>query len=130
MDHYTHLILKGLINRGGSSSETYTYRLLTGDCSDSSESVSHMWGYLDNPLKFLLCDVLEEICGVDLDPITNFNDKEMVRVLIDYMADKSGRREFFDTHSRQDIERMSDHKYEKGIADLIQAKKVQLLNKE
>ena len=48
MEHHQHLIL---INGGGSSSETYVYQLLTGNVSDEGSSVSHMWGYLDNPLK-------------------------------------------------------------------------------
>ncbi|WP_257971605.1 hypothetical protein [Vibrio parahaemolyticus] len=34
MEHYQYLILKGLINGGGSSSETYVYQLLTGNVSD------------------------------------------------------------------------------------------------
>lgn len=127
MEHYDHLILKGLINRGGSSIETYVYRLLTGEFSEKSESVSRMWNYLDLPLQEKLIDILQEIGGLQPRDWTN---KEMVRVLIDYMAKKSGNTEFFTTNDRQAIERMSDDDYENGIADLILTKKQQLLDKE
>lgn len=127
MEHYQHLILKGLINGGGSSSETYVYQLLTGDISEQGSSVSHMWGYLDTPLKETLIEIFEDICRLDL---TNKTDKQIIPLLIDYMADKSGRNEFFKVNDRRDIERMSDDDYERGIKELIHAKKVKLLDRE
>ncbi|MCR9653223.1 hypothetical protein NB537_00215 [Vibrio parahaemolyticus] len=127
MEHYQHLILKGLINGGGSSSETYVYQLLTGNVSDQGSSVSHMWGYLDNPLKETLIEIFADICSLDL---TNKTDRQIVPLLIDYMAEKAGRSEFFKVNDRREIERMSDDEYEGGIQDLIRAKKVKLLDRE
>lgn len=127
MEHYQHLILKGLINGGGSSSETYVYQLLTGDVSEQGSSVSHMWNYLDNPLKDRLIEIYTDICSVDL---TNKTDHQIVPLLIDYMAEKSGRRELFKVNDRSVIDRMSDDEYESAIHDLVRAKKIQLLDRE
>ncbi|EGR0199608.1 hypothetical protein FRN31_22250 [Vibrio alginolyticus] len=127
MEHYQHLILKGLINGGGSSSETYTYQLLTGDISEQGRSVSHMWGYLDNQLKAMLIEIFSEVCSLDL---ANKTEKQVIPLLIDYMASKSGRKEFFKVNDRAVIERMSDDEYERGIDELIRAKKIKLLERE
>ncbi|EKO3439455.1 hypothetical protein NTE19_003347 [Vibrio fluvialis] len=127
MDHYQHLILKGLINGGGSSSESYTHSLLTGRFNEESSSVSRMWGYLDNKLQDLLIEIFDEVCGVDL---SNKTDSQIVAELIDYMADKAGSREFYEAHTQREISAMSDDEYEKGLRQAKNAKKVLLLNKE
>lgn len=127
MEHYQHLILKGLINGGGSSSETYVYRLLTGNVSEQGESVSRMWGYLDKPLKEILIEIFADVCSLDL---ANKTDKQIVSTLIDYSANKSGRDEFFKVNDRAAIDRMSDEEYERGIDELIQAKRAILLERE
>ena len=126
MEHYQHLILKGLINRGGSSSETYVYQLLTGDAPKIGRSVADMWGYLDTPLQEQLIEIFNDICRVDL---TNKTDKQIIPLLINHMANHSGRQEFFKVNSRADIERMSDDEYERGIDDLIRIKKAELLER-
>lgn len=120
MEHYEHLIIKGLINRGGSSSESYVYQLLTGDVNDNSSSVARMWGYLDAPLKSKLATILDDVCGVS---IAGLSDAEVVNVLTEYMADKGGRQAFFKNNSRDSIDRMSDEEYEKGIELAIQEKR-------
>ena len=127
MEHYQKLIIKGLINGGGSSSETYTHAILTGKCSEESRSVSGMWDYLGVPLQKMLIDILDDICGVDLN---GKDDSQIVKTLIDHMANKGGRNEFFATHSQKEINNMSESEYERGIDDLIQAKKINLLNLE
>lgn len=120
MEHYEHLIIKGLINCGGSSSESYVYQLLTGDVNDNSSSVARMWGYLDAPLQSKLATILDDVCGVS---IAGLSDAEVVNVLTEYMADKGGRQAFFQNNSRNSIERMSDEEYEKGIELAIQEKR-------
>lgn len=127
MEHYQHLVLKGLINGGGSSSESYVYTLLTGNFSDNDSSVSRMWSYLDTPLQEYLIEVFADVCRLDL---SNMTDSQIVRELIDYMADKAGRSEFFATTDRSIIDRMSDDEYEAAINKLINTKKVMLLDKE
>ncbi|WP_105903520.1 hypothetical protein [Vibrio gangliei] len=105
MEHYDHLVIKGLINRGGSSSETYTYKLLTGSVTEQGSSVSQMWNYLDNPLKERLIEIFDEICMVNL---KGKSDSQIVQQLIDYMANMSGRNEFHSSYDRRTIDRMSD----------------------
>ena len=120
MEHYEHLIIKGLINRGGSSSESYVYQLLTGDVNDNSSSVARMWGYLDAPLQSKLATILDDVCSVS---IAGLSDAEVVKVLTEYMADKAGRRAFFENTPRYSIDRMSDEEYEKEIELAIQEKR-------
>ncbi|MCP4867042.1 MAG: hypothetical protein GY897_24170 [Alteromonas sp.] len=120
MEHYEHLIIKGLINRGGSSSESYVYQLLTGDVNDNSSSVARMWGCLDAPLQSKLATILDDVCRVS---ISGLSDAEVVNVLTEYMADKGGRQAFFENNSRDSIDRMSDEEYEKGIELAIQEKR-------
>jgi len=120
MEHYERLIIKGLINRGGSSSESYVYQLLTGDVNDKSSSVARMWGYLDAPLQSKLATILDDVCSVS---IAGLSDAAVVNVLTEYMADKGGRQAFFKNNSRDSIERMSDEEYEKGIELAIQEKR-------
>lgn len=126
MEHYEHLIIKGLINRGGSSSESYVYQLLTGDVNDNSSSVARMWGYLDAPLQSKLATILDDVCDVS---IAGLSDAEVVNVLTEYMADKGGRQAFFKSNSRDSIDRMSDEEYEKGIELAIQEKRDLLVMK-
>lgn len=127
MEHYMKLILKALINRGGSSSESYVYQLLTGDVKEGNTSVSEMWSYLDLPLKEQLIDILQG--GCDVNP-KDWTDKEMVRVIIEYMAKKWGNRTFFDNTGRDVIDRMSDEEYELAIEQAITEKREILINRE
>ncbi|HDM8140683.1 TPA: hypothetical protein P0E12_004973 [Vibrio harveyi] len=127
MEHYQHLILKGLINGGGSSSETYVYRLLTGDFSNCTTSVSHMWGYLDKPLQNIIKEILSDVCDYSLE---FSSDQATVNALIKYMSNKSGRKEFFKVNDRAAIERMSDDEYEQGIKKLIDSKRAEMLERE
>ena len=83
--------------------------------------------YLDNPLKKTLIEIYADICSLDL---TNKTDRQIVPLLIDYMAEKSGRSEFFKVNDRRAIERMSDDEYESGIQELVRTKKTHLLNRE
>lgn len=126
MEHYDHLITKALINRGGSSSETYVYQLLTGDVKEDCSSVARMWGYLDTPLQSKLVSIFDEVCGVS---IAGLSDADVVKVLIEHMAEKAGRREFFDNTPRDVIDRMSDDEYEGEINDAIQQKRHMLMMK-
>lgn len=127
MEHYKHLILKGLINGGGSSSESYVYRLLTADFKKGNESVSRMWRYLDKPLQAELIEIFHDVCGVDLKGKLH---NEIISLLIDYIANKSGRDEFFYVFDKSSIERMSDYEYNDSINCLISTNKEILLNRE
>lgn len=127
MEHYQHLILKALINGGGSQSESYVYRILTGTFNEQTSSVSDMWGYLDNPLKAMLAEILSDICRVNP---RDHSDAEMVRELIEYMSKKAGNREFFTKYSDYEIRNMSEEYYDDKIEELVSAHRLALMNKE
>ncbi|ANP79294.1 hypothetical protein A134_23050 [Vibrio crassostreae 9CS106] len=127
MDHYNKLILKALINAGGSTSESYVYEILTGRYTHFGTSISAMWGYLDTPLKDDLTSFFNEVIEVPLDPI---NDAQCVNTLIDHVANKWGRHEFFEKTSREGIDRLSDEEYESEIDKMISAKREYLLGLE
>lgn len=62
MEHYETLLFKGLINGGGSSSETYSSILMTGDFDrmvNLNQNIEDMWDYLDKPLQALMISVLQ-----------------------------------------------------------------------
>lgn len=55
-DKYSHaqqLVMKALVNQGGSTSETTVFKFLVADFSlfSESDSVLEMWDYLDNSTK-------------------------------------------------------------------------------
>ena len=114
MEHYNKIILRGLILGGGSSSEAYANRLITGVGSDKSESVSQMWSYLDLELQERIIDIIKEVC------LSDFDKSNVVESLIDHMSNTAGNKLFFSSHDRREIERMSDEDYESGKAEAIE----------
>lgn len=127
MEHYKHLILKALINQGGSSSETHAYNLLTASFSERSDSVSKSWAYLDGELKHQLIEIFEDVLDVRL---SNLSEQEVVSVLIKHLAKKGGSRDFHAATRRDEIDRMSDDEYFDAIAQAVKNKKEMLLSKE
>lgn len=120
LNNNVHLIVKALLNRGGSSSETYVHKILTGDINEKDLSIAEMWNYFDSSLKDHLRLVLVEVCDVSIDGLT---DEQIVKVLIDNAASRGGRRAFWDAHSRAEIDRMDDDDYEQAIKDSINEKR-------
>lgn len=52
-DHYQQLVMKALVKRGGSTSETIVYKFLTSDVTlfKDTDNITEMWRYLDEGAK-------------------------------------------------------------------------------
>lgn len=86
MEHYETLLFKGLINGGGSSSETYSCILLTGDFDRMvklNQNIQDMWDYLDKPLQALVITILQH-CDSRA-PMTR-TETDYPRYFVDRMA--------------------------------------------
>lgn len=114
MEHYNKLIIKALIFGGGSSSESYSNRLITGSGSDKNESVSYMWSYIDFELQERIIEIIEDVCRND------FDKSNAVESLIEHMSKTEGNKLFFSSHERSEIEHMSDVDYESGKAEAVE----------
>lgn len=114
MEHYNKIILRGLILGGGSSSEAYANRLITGGGSDKSESVSQMWSYIDFELQERIIEIIEDVCRND------FDKSNVVESLIEHMSEVAGSKRFFSSHDRDEIDEMSYVEYESAKADSIE----------
>ncbi|WP_318435345.1 hypothetical protein [Photobacterium leiognathi] len=76
MDHYQQLVLTGLINGGGCTSESYIAILMRGDfeaIKKRNQTISNMWNYLNRPVQDYMIDILRN-CDIDVNEDTVFPD--------------------------------------------------------
>ncbi|HCG7987184.1 TPA: hypothetical protein NJ576_002642 [Vibrio parahaemolyticus] len=107
MEHYEKIIIKGLLG-DGSTSETFSSRLIQGTGIEKNESVSEMWAYLDGELKQKVIDVIESVFCEEIDICTP--EKGLIKhmaqrgALAEYCAlDLSERNQFTEDEEREKV---------------------------
>lgn len=117
LTHYDNLILKGLSHKGGSSSETYVYKLLTADIEEGNKSIQYMWDYLDIELQNKLIVIFNETQNLDLFDMDN---KQIVKTITQHCAKRMGWK-IFAKYEESRLRALSDEEYDREWAKGIKA---------
>lgn len=123
LSHYDHLIIKGLMNKGGSSSETYVYKLLTGDIEKGNKSITDMWNYLDPDLQTKLIIIFHETDTLDL---FDMSDDQIIEAITNHIAKRQGWN-VFRSMSERELNALSDEEYDQQWEVATKAAKEMLL---